>query len=212
MAQFLKDEVKGRIIASALLVFKEKGYKQASIKEIAGDADVSVGNVYRYFANKEELFEAVISGVYDGVASILQSVEESKEYLMVGHEDKLVFPGHLNDSFFPLHKFIQLYQDEKDVFQILLKGDKGFHYEKTIVAFSDILKEYFSKFWGEEYVDGGLPAYEISALTNALIFGTIDLLNHHDQSPIDMELAAFLDNLISGYFYARNKREVPNEN
>lgn len=60
MAQVLKDDVQESIAAAALTVFARKGYESATMAEIARAAGVSTGNIYRYFANKDALFYAVV--------------------------------------------------------------------------------------------------------------------------------------------------------
>jgi AcrR family transcriptional regulator len=60
VAQFLKEDVAGAIRRAALRVFAERGYRAASVADIARLAGVSTGNVYRYFANKEVLFDEVV--------------------------------------------------------------------------------------------------------------------------------------------------------
>jgi len=44
------------IIRSAIEVFSNKGFKAASISEIAQKAGVANGTIYQYFKNKEDLF------------------------------------------------------------------------------------------------------------------------------------------------------------
>lgn len=58
--QTLKDSIKDQILLAASKEFKEKGYQLASLRHIAHEANISVGNVYRYFNSKQELYEAVI--------------------------------------------------------------------------------------------------------------------------------------------------------
>ncbi len=48
-------ETKKRIIEAAIKVFSEYGYNGATIRMIAKEAKLSVGCVYLYFKNKEEL-------------------------------------------------------------------------------------------------------------------------------------------------------------
>ena len=61
MPQVLKDAVRDRLLATALDVFAASGYSGASMGEIAAAAGISTGNVYRYFAGKQELFDAVVT-------------------------------------------------------------------------------------------------------------------------------------------------------
>lgn len=201
MAQFLKDEVKDKIKASAVAVFTEKGYTNASIKAIASHAGVSVGNVYRYFDNKEALYSAVIEGVYKGVTNLMNQVEASEIYQRVHMEDDMAMMA--TEAHKPLLKFIDLYHREKPVFDMLLNNGVDAYYEETILRFIDLLKGYFTKFWGRDSGIGMTDA-EVSALTNALVFSVIDMLQRLDVDEMD-QLSDFIGTLIQGYFTIRKK-------
>src|SRR2546427_6187789 len=54
-----------RIMAAAEERFADCGYRRTGIAEIARDAGIAPGTVYRYFENKEEVFRAVMR---DGLA------------------------------------------------------------------------------------------------------------------------------------------------
>lgn len=60
MAQILKESVQERILTAALVAFAETGFQGTSVAAIARGAGVSTGNVYRYFENKDVLFEAAV--------------------------------------------------------------------------------------------------------------------------------------------------------
>ncbi|ODS04187.1 TetR/AcrR family transcriptional regulator [Vibrio scophthalmi] len=49
------------IIKSAITVFSQKGFKQASMEGIAKEAGVSKRTLYKYYPNKEALFEVIVS-------------------------------------------------------------------------------------------------------------------------------------------------------
>lgn len=53
-------ESRKRIIYAAMSVFSRKGYAKANIREIAKTAGISVGGVYLYFRNKEELYKSLV--------------------------------------------------------------------------------------------------------------------------------------------------------
>ena len=48
------------ITAAALELFSERGYAATRLEDVAARAGVAKGTVYLYFANKEELFKAVL--------------------------------------------------------------------------------------------------------------------------------------------------------
>lgn len=60
MAQYKKDTVKESIDAASLHVFSNKGYQAAKIADISACSGVSVGNIYRYYKNKDEIFYSVV--------------------------------------------------------------------------------------------------------------------------------------------------------
>lgn len=48
------------LLAAALAVFGERGFRQTTLEEVAARAGVSKGTVYLYFASKDDLFRAVV--------------------------------------------------------------------------------------------------------------------------------------------------------
>lgn len=59
--RLLADEAKNIILAHARSLFIEKGYNQATMDELCGLTQMSKGNLYHHFRNKEELFLQVLS-------------------------------------------------------------------------------------------------------------------------------------------------------
>src|SRR5713101_10071791 len=59
-----------RILAAAEQRFAAFGYRRTGIAEIARDAGVAPGTLYRYFENKEEIFRAVMR---EGLARWLET-------------------------------------------------------------------------------------------------------------------------------------------
>ena len=57
------------ITAAALELFIERGYAATRLEDVAARAGVSKGTLYLYFANKEELFKAVVR---EGIVSPLK--------------------------------------------------------------------------------------------------------------------------------------------
>ncbi len=76
-------ESKKKIINAALKVFTEHGYKGASMRMIAGAADISVGGLYLYFDNKEDLYLTLMKETFSDftqkVSSALKDTRTSSE-------------------------------------------------------------------------------------------------------------------------------------
>ncbi|UCI08034.1 TetR/AcrR family transcriptional regulator [Mesorhizobium sp. B1-1-8] len=82
-----QDPVKrAQIIEGARRVFIDKGFEAASMNDITREAGVSKGTIYVYFANKEELFEALIEEergtIFKNMYDVLDHVEDLRETLV----------------------------------------------------------------------------------------------------------------------------------
>lgn len=59
------EQTRALILETAMRLFQERGYDKTTMRVIAKEAGVSVGNAYYYFAGKEHL----IQGFYDRIAA-----------------------------------------------------------------------------------------------------------------------------------------------
>lgn len=59
------EQAKKRLLLAALEKIGEKGYENASVREIADAADQNVASIAYYFGNKENLYAEVINGIVD---------------------------------------------------------------------------------------------------------------------------------------------------
>ncbi|MBN0044364.1 TetR family transcriptional regulator [Streptomyces actuosus] len=59
------EQTRALILETAMRLFRERGYDRTTMRAIAQEAGVSVGNAYYYFAGKEHL----IQGFYDRIAA-----------------------------------------------------------------------------------------------------------------------------------------------
>jgi AcrR family transcriptional regulator len=73
-----KEARPAELIAAALTLFVDKGYAGTRLDDVAAKAGVSKGTLYLYFANKEELFKAVVRESV--VARISETADEMKVY------------------------------------------------------------------------------------------------------------------------------------
>jgi AcrR family transcriptional regulator len=59
------EETRARIVEAALSLFEQRGYEKTTMRAVAQEAGVSLGNAYYYFASKEHL----VQGFYDRMQS-----------------------------------------------------------------------------------------------------------------------------------------------
>jgi TetR/AcrR family transcriptional regulator, acrAB operon repressor len=73
-----------KIEEAALRVFTRQGYHGTSVREIAEAAGVSLGNLYNYYANKEDLFARLVKRYEEKMAARQRKLLAS----LVGEADK----------------------------------------------------------------------------------------------------------------------------
>lgn len=59
------EESRRKILSAASDVFAEHGYEKTSVREVARRSGISVGGIYLYFRNKEELYTGLMRSEMD---------------------------------------------------------------------------------------------------------------------------------------------------
>ena len=65
MARQRDEQKRQLIIETATRLFSGKGFHATSIQDIVSESGLSVGTIYLYFANKEEIFDALLESGLD---------------------------------------------------------------------------------------------------------------------------------------------------
>ncbi|MGE6781783.1 helix-turn-helix domain-containing protein [Ensifer adhaerens] len=66
MPQRLKPEMRERLLAAAAEVFAEQGFERARLADVAKRAGTSSSNIYKYFVDKEALFDEIVTPTLAG--------------------------------------------------------------------------------------------------------------------------------------------------
>lgn len=126
--QYLKDEVRNKILQEALKEFREKGYQGASIRVISKNSNTSTGNIYKYFSSKESLYQSLIQPVYDQLMDYILQFEK------VEHNEKT------EDIFYQLmEKIMEIFNRNNIELSILLNKSEGSRYENCKKSFVDFI-------------------------------------------------------------------------
>ena len=121
MAQKLKEETRQAIIAAAKEEFLEKGYDDASMRSIAAKANITVGNIYRYFNNKEDLNRHIITETSEDLKKLLASLKIDRLSMEPRVFDMKTDPSQLINMVDQLsYRLVDLYMNKEEEFNILL--------------------------------------------------------------------------------------------
>jgi AcrR family transcriptional regulator len=123
--QQLKSEASvARTLEAALRLFSSRGFGATSMRQIADEAELSVGNVYHHFPSKEAIFQRLIDEYWEQVtdpglrlnqvfargdfpddleelaAAIEEVVERFRPYILLIYVDVIEFKGEHIRSFY----------------------------------------------------------------------------------------------------------------
>lgn len=162
MNQYQKttEKKKQAIIQAALQLFKEKGFKETSIKSIAEVAEVSPVSIYNYFGSKDNLVALCVNDLFEEITQQAEDILNSN----------LDFKTKLNQAFSLCQE--KMSQQISDYFQDKLVEDSVFStlLTKAITAKKrDIYRAYIKD--GKEE---GLIAEDLST---ELVLNVMDALN-----------------------------------
>ena len=89
------DEKLTRILKAAAGIFAEKGYHQASIRDLASETGVSLSGLYYYFDSKEELLYLIqdhcFGTILDRASAAVSTVDAPEEKLRIFVQSHLSF-------------------------------------------------------------------------------------------------------------------------
>jgi AcrR family transcriptional regulator len=74
------EDTRRRIYEAAMELFREKGFEQTTMRDIAAKAEVALGNAYYYFSSKEAIVLAFYQEMQEGShEEILQAISSEKK-------------------------------------------------------------------------------------------------------------------------------------
>lgn len=82
MAQVLKEEVRNSILRAADAEIMTNGIQSIQMRRIAEGANMTVGNLYRYYEDKEALINAIIKPALHDLDELLKRVSNSQIFLL----------------------------------------------------------------------------------------------------------------------------------
>jgi AcrR family transcriptional regulator len=117
--QTLKDEVRHKILEAAKEEFLINGYENSSLRTIAAQAGITIGNIYSYFSSKDDLFENVVSPSWEDINKLMAIDFPS--------DDAWDAPDLINIT----NNICNVFFANKEPFLILINGSKGSKFENA---------------------------------------------------------------------------------
>lgn len=142
---FLKrdKDTKNRLLASARAEFMEKGYMNASLRSICGNAGVTTGALYFFFKDKADLFEALtketVEGIYAAMDGHFANEHDLAERGELIDSESADSANDFEDSRTIIH---MMYQRREDILLVLTRS-QGSTMEGLVDKFIDTAERHY---------------------------------------------------------------------
>ena len=135
-----KSDSHVRIIAAAKAEFLKHGFKNASMRRIAANADITASGLYKHFKNKEEMFAFLVQPVIDSFFELYRQKEQEEHEAI---EKKGAEGAFINEDSVYAMQFIY---DHFDEFKLLVCCSQGTRYEDYAHRLAEMEEESSLKF------------------------------------------------------------------
>lgn len=187
MAQVLKKEIKDKIIEATKNEVLKKGVKDSSLREIAANAGITVGNLYRYFKCKDDIINSITSPT---LIKLNEMVKAVTNYQVSFENDLSLVEFNSDDLMEMLNQLAsglaKLYVENKEAMIILIKYSKEVSYIKD--WFKNIVSILISKNKQLNLEDEELNSELSRTIASSVIAGIEECLLSNNLSLNEIEM------------------------
>ena len=123
-----------QILEAAKAEFLEKGYRNAALRNISRRAGVTTGALYGYFANKEELFRALVGEQYEHLLELYRSI--LREFFSLPPEQQRT--GMMDCTARGMVRMTDYIYSHHDVFKLILCCADGTEYDNLVHEMAEL--------------------------------------------------------------------------
>lgn len=139
--QYLKEDIQENILRVAEKVFFDKGYKDASMREIASRSGITVSNIYHYFTNKDEIFHTILKPVLNDLYAMIYNHNASQMTI-----DVFMDSDYQKAS---VQEYIDLVSEHRHRLRLLLFQAQGSSLENFRSEYTDLMTRTITVFFQE---------------------------------------------------------------
>lgn len=173
------EDTKQLILDTAKREFLEKGYNAASVRTIAKKAGLTTGAIFRYYADKAALFEALVSEAADGLVEQFKAAQEAHFELIP--QERTAESRDLSTEY--LRHFVNYVYDRFDEFKLVLccaEGTKYANYIHDLVELDVERTETYYRLLREKGKIKGSISYELHHMITSAYFTAVFETVVHD--------------------------------
>ena len=151
-------ETRELILKSAMDIFLEVGYQEASMRKIAAKAGITAGAIYKHFSGKEEMFGELFQASGKKLMSITKSMMDVDFSVMSDEElIQVLYSGISLQT-------LELLEGDMKLFHMLIKNDSGIYMNHFRTIYTKRCTEFATNYY-EELYRRGIASKKLSAKT-----------------------------------------------
>jgi AcrR family transcriptional regulator len=131
------EETKKAILNIAKAEFMKKGFKDASIRNIARTLDLTTGAVFRYFPDKESLFSTLVDSAAQELFKRYQRTQNNFQFFSPEKKWDIIQMEH---PVYLLQMLDTIYENH-DAFKLIICCSEGTKYSNYIDRFVELASE-----------------------------------------------------------------------
>ena len=136
-------ETKIKLLASAREEFLEKGYMNASLRNICKNAGVTTGALYFFFQDKADLYASLVKDTVDTIYAVMNGhfmgESEQAEAGALNHLDEVDGSKDVEDT----QRIIHLMYEHRDEVLMLLTKSQGSPYDGVLDRFIETAEKHY---------------------------------------------------------------------
>ena len=169
-----KAQNRAKLLAAARKVFAEKGFGEATARDIVRETDLATGTFYNYFRDKEEVFRALLQEFEERATAV---VNPSR------HDPTLTLEQRIEQGALA---FFRMVAEDAELFHVLRRNAGAFAILPTEALFADGMAEF-----AEDIETWGLPGVDLDYLSAIIAGAAFQVANRMvERDPPDPEEAA----------------------
>lgn len=167
------DERKEEILDAAVDVFAKKGYEKTSITDIAKEIGISQGLCYRYYASKEEIYDAALDKYASYIAE--QNISRTKLAGLTLREQILQMSGEMKE-------YTSAEQGQTELYELFHKKENHRMHNELFLRVSEKILPFFVKALEDAMQRGEILIDDPRASAYFFVYGQMGLLMSKDFS------------------------------
>lgn len=167
-----------KIMNEGKIEFLQKGFKDASLRNIVKNAGVTTGAFYGYFKDKKSLFEALVSPAVVGLKAMFMEAQIEFDNCSQEFKKEYVY-DYSSDAG---SQFVDYIYDNFDEFKLLVCCAQGTEFEEFIHDIVEVEMEYTFKFINstnnDAIVSGRITPELIHIVASAFFSAIFETVKH----------------------------------